>query len=220
MNNFVVAKNKIKNIFSEYVNHNKKSDYRISILLGVVMVAISLLFNHFANSYVDSHVGAYVSDMLLDNIPVFDVNFMVNEGVWIFTFFACLFIFANPKKIPFFLKSFATFIFVRSLFIMLTHLGPMPQHSYLNPNDYLSWMAGGDDMFFSGHTGVPFLIALVFWENKFVRNFYLIVSVIFGTTMILGHLHYSIDVFSAFFITYGIFKMSQEFFAKDYELAN
>ncbi|MBI3904685.1 MAG: hypothetical protein HY309_03785 [Pseudomonas fluorescens] len=44
-------------------------------------------------------------------------------------------------------------------------------------------------------------------------------SVLFGISVLLGHLHYSIDVFGAFFITYSIFCLAKKFFPKDYWLA-
>jgi len=43
-------------------------------------------------------------------------------------------------------------------------------------------------------------------------------SLIFGAAVLFGHLHYSIDVFAAFFITYAIFHIAQKFFPKDYKL--
>jgi len=36
--------------------------------------------------------------------------------------------------------------------------------------------------------------------------------------VLLGHIHYSIDVFSALFITYGIFVIAKKVFARDYLL--
>jgi membrane-associated phospholipid phosphatase len=78
----------------------------------------------------------------------------------------------------------------------------------------------GNDFFFSGHTGMPFLIALIFWKEKWVRSISIAVSLLFGALVLLGHLHYSIDVFGAFFITYTIFHICQKFFRVDLKLFN
>jgi len=37
---------------------------------------------------------------------------------------------------------------------------------------------------------------------------------VMAATVLLMHVHYSIDVFSAFFITYGIYKIGQRLVAK------
>jgi hypothetical protein len=76
----------------------------------------------------------------------------------------------------------------------------------------------GADLFFSAHTGMPFLGALAFWKEKEIRYFSLFGSLFFAVVVLLGHLHYSIDVASAFFITYGIFHIAQYFFPKDWKL--
>jgi hypothetical protein len=76
----------------------------------------------------------------------------------------------------------------------------------------------GADSFFSGHTGMPFLGALVFWDDKLVRWVYILASIFFAIVVLLGHLHYSIDVFSAFFITYSIYRIADISFNKDKEV--
>ena len=75
-----------------------------------------------------------------------------------------------------------------------------------------------NDLFFSGHVGLPFLVALIFWRYTYLRYYFLLFALIASVTVLLGHLHYSIDVFSAFFITYGIFEIAKRFFKKEYRL--
>jgi hypothetical protein len=125
------------------------------------------------------------------------------------------------------LKSISLFVIIRSIFISLTHLGPYPDrivtdvmqsgliYFFFSYDDFL-WSTGGD-LFFSAHTGLPFLIALIFWDIRRMRIFCIISAIFFGIIVLLGHLHYSIDVLAAFFITYGIFHISKKVFAKDVE---
>ena len=208
----------MKRIIARHKYHWAQKDFTKSIILSFLFLAGSLAFNHFASVYVDSRAGAYVQDILLDNLPVINVDLVINDGVMFFGLFMIAYGLINPKKAPFALKSMALFIFIRSIFITLTHMGPAPSQTYLDPDDLLIRINAGRDMFFSGHTGLPFLFALIFWDNKIVRWVCLFASIIFGISVLLGHLHYSIDVFAAFFITYTIFHIAREFFAKDYEL--
>jgi hypothetical protein len=137
----------------------------------------------------------------------------------IFIAFVAILSFHKPSRIPFVLKASALFIFTRAIFISLTHLAPPAHMTAVNSINFLERLisGSGDDLFFSAHTGFPYLMALIFWQNKTLRWLFLAISVFFGGTVLLGHLHYSIDVFSAFFITYGIFNIAKRVFKKDYE---
>lgn len=189
---------------------------RLSALAALLLLALSFLFNFFANVYVARSTGNYVSDLILDHLPVVNVDFIFSEGFTIFCLFIILLLLHQPNKIPFAVKSIALFILIRSVFITLTHLAIPPDHSYLEPNRILDNMTSSDDLFFSAHTGLPFLLALIFWENKSLKIFFISASLFFAVSVLLGHLHYSIDVFAAFFITYTIFHIAQKIFPKDY----
>ena len=134
--------------------------------------------------------------------------------------------FRYPKRIPFLAKNIALFVAIRAVFISLTHIGPYPdqipmdvfgenwlQHLTDNANFFI--FSSGSDLFFSAHTGLPFLMALIYWKNKAVRLFCIFAAAFFGVVVLLGHLHYSIDVASAFFITYSIFHIAEWLFPAD-----
>lgn len=58
---------------------------------------------------------------------------------------------------------------------------------------------------------------LIFWNKTTLRYICLAAAVFFAYTVLIGHIHYSIDVFAAPFITYGIFHIGQFLFASDYQ---
>lgn len=208
----------MKKAFVRHKYHWNQKNFRMSVLAGVFLFICSLIISHQASTYATLRASNYVTDILLDNLPTFDIDGILNYGVIAFSLFIIYFLFIEPKKIPFFLKNLALFVVIRSIFITLTHLGPLPGQTPINPNDLLSRLILGNDYFFSGHTGMPFLIALIFWKNKIVRYVSLFASFLFGASVILGHLHYSIDVFAAFFITYSIFQIATKAFSADYKL--
>ncbi|MFA6048176.1 MAG: phosphatase PAP2-related protein [Parcubacteria group bacterium] len=209
----------MRRIIEKHKLHWSKKSFTWSTALGFTLLALSLFVNYFANIYTTSRASNAVTDIILDNIPVYNVNFIFLDGFAIFWAFVIFLMVLYPQKMPFTVKSIAAFILIRSIFISLTHLGIPPNHSFLEQSDALHYTTSGNDMFFSSHTGLPFLMSLVFWNNKKLRYIFIGVSLFFGVSVLLGHLHYSIDVFAAFFITYGIFHISRELFRKDYELA-
>jgi len=191
---------------------------RASAMLSIVFLMFSLLVNYFANIYTSLRAGNYVSDIILDNIPVFNVDLIFYEGFILFFVLIICVLLHDPKRISFVVKSIAVFIVIRSVFITLTHLAPQPDHSLLDTYNFFLAFTSGNDMFFSSHTGLPFLMALIFWDNRNLRIVFLLATIFFATIVLLGHLHYSIDVFAALFIAHSIFSIVKRMFAKDYQV--
>lgn len=188
--------------------------FLISCGIAFVMLAVAFVANFYVGLYAVERASNPVTDIILSNIPVFDVDGIFIYGPIILWLFVALILVRNPKQIPFTIKSMALFIFIRSVFVTLTHIGPFPGHLVFPANSFITFFTSGSDLFFSGHTGLPFLLALIYWRDENLRWIFLGASVLFGIVSLLGHLHYSIDVLSAFFITYTIFHLSERFFPK------
>jgi len=86
------------------------------------------------------------------------------------------------------------------------------------PAPFFNSIFYGSDLFFSGHTGQPFLAALAFWRIPQWRMFYLALTAFFGSIVLLGHYHYAIDVLAALFITHSVFQVSCWLFGRNYAL--
>lgn len=192
-------------------------DFLISSLASVVLLAISFVINFYAGSYATRQASNAVTDLILSNFRPFDVDTLFVYGPVVFYAFIIVLCLYKPERIPFIGKSIALFILVRSVFITLTHIGPFMTQVPIN-SMIVSKFSFGGDLFFSGHTGLPFLMALLFWENLRLRILFIASSVFFGIVVLMGHIHYSIDVLSAFFITYTIFHMAEFLFKKDQKL--
>jgi hypothetical protein len=193
----------------------KNKEFIKILLISLSFLILSLYINFIAGTYATERASLPVTDIILSNIRVFDVDlFFIWGPILLFTiiFIICLY---HPKKIPFIVKNIALFTIIRSIFISLTHLGPFPVQAISESKNFIDKFTFGGDLFFSGHTGVPFLMALIFWQYKPLRYFFLMYSIFMGTIVLLGHYHYSIDVLAAFFITYTIFHMALYFFKKD-----
>jgi len=195
----------------------KDRKFLVSLFFGFLFLALSLVANYYAGLYATEKASNAVTDIILSNIPVVDVDNLFVYGTLAFWILIIVLGLRSPKKIPFMAKCVSLFAFVRSIFISLTHIGPFPTQLVITSR-ILSKVSFGGDLFFSGHVGIPFLFALIFWDNRRFRYFFIACSVFFGVVVLLGHLHYSIDVLSAFFITDGIYTLAQMIFKKDKEL--
>lgn len=195
----------------------KDKRFLISLLIGFFYLAISLYINFIAGTYATERASLPVTDIILSNTRVYDVDLIFIYGPLVLFVFVITLLLHNPKRFPFTLKSIALFTVIRSIFISLTHLGPFPTGVITASNNFIGKFTFGGDLFFSGHTGLAFLMALLFWQNKTLRYIFLAYSFFIGAIVLLGHYHYSIDVLAAFFITYSIFHISVLFFKKDRE---
>ena len=189
----------------------------MSLILSLAMFIASLVVSTYANTYATERASNAVTDIFLSNIPIYNVEDIFVYGPLVFWTFMILVALASPRTLPFTLKSISLFTIIRAVFVSLTHIGPFPTQTIVDTHNIISSFSVGNDFFFSGHTGLPFLIALIFWDTWAIRIVCIAASIFFGIIVLLGHFHYSIDVLSAFFITYSIFRLSQVLFAQDWQ---
>ena len=205
----------IHRLRATYSSHFAQKRFVISLVASLGLLVVSLFASFYASVYAAAKASNAVTDLILSNIRVYDVDWPFIYGILIFWIIASLILLNEPRRIPFSLKAIATFVLIRSVFITLTHIAVFPTHEFIPTTGFMSYFISADDLFFSGHTGLPFLLALIFWDEKYLRYFFILSSIFFGAVVLLGHYHYSIDVAAAFFITYTIYHISEKLFPKD-----
>ncbi|MFH0955906.1 MAG: phosphatase PAP2-related protein [Candidatus Falkowbacteria bacterium] len=208
----------MKHIFNKHKFYWSQKQFAFSVLLGFFLLTTSLTINYYANLYAIKKAGNSVGDILLNVLPVVNTNIIFFEGAIVFLFLLFVLMVYEPKAIPFVIKSVALFVVIRSFFVVLTHFGPDPTRAPFDDDAFLAIFTSSFDLFFSGHTGLPYLFALIFWQQRNLRWFFLGSSIIAGASVLLAHYHYTIDVASAFFITFGIYHIARKLFKKDYNL--
>lgn len=204
----------MNSLIQKHKFHWKNKKFSISSFFALFLLIISFIINYYAGQYATNSASNSVTDIILSNTRVYDLDWIFVYGSILFWAFVGLLCITEPKRIPFTVKSIALFVFIRSIFISLTHIGPFPTMVIIDSN-LLKNFTFGADLFFSGHTGFPFLMALIFWENTYLRVLFILSAIMFGIVVLLAHLHYSIDVLSAFFITYTIYHMCVALWKKD-----
>jgi hypothetical protein len=197
----------------------------ISLLYSIMFLIIAFFIQKFADNYVIKTWGTVVWDIFLNNIPVYDIDKFIVYSTLACTFLTIILLIFKPNHLLFTIKSLALFVIIRSFFISLTHLWIHPHQIIFDSDTIGFWLYNllynsNNDFFFSWHTWIPFLIALILQKEKFWRNIYFATSAIFWISVIIWHIHYSIDVFAAPLITYSIYSLAKNYFKKDFELMN
>jgi len=195
---------------------NKK--FLIAVGEGFLILLTGVIITTLAIIYATEKSSNSVTDIILNNIPVFDVDWLFVYAPLFYWLVIIVYLVCHPNKLPFSLKTIGIFLIIRSIFMSLTHLGPSPDQLQIDVTGIFRVFTSGADLFFSGHAGLPFLMALLFWDNKYLRLFFIFSSIFLGAVVLLGHMHYSIDVFAAFFITYTIFHIAEKLFKKDRQI--
>jgi len=193
------------------------SEYKYLILLSLMFLVLAEIISFYTSTYVDKIPGVAVRDLILDNIPTLNLDF-----IFVYSFIALLLLIALYAlffKIKEFHKIailFSLLVLTRSIFITLTHLGiPADARVITNcPGSYVLFNFR-NDLFFSGHVAMPFMAFLIF-RSEMIGKVFLLLTIILSLTVLFMHVHYSIDVFSAFFITYGVYHFGQWIINKEF----
>lgn len=193
-----------------------------SALLGMVLFffAISFMLNcaRYAETY---HYTPQLHDIVLNALPVIDVNAISTYGIELFIwtfYFMTLLLF--PERFPFTIKAFALFKILRGVCLVMTNLGPpfdMVEDGY--PGSTFGGMFFTKDLFFSGHTGYPIMAALVFWDVKWMRYVGIFAGLFLGFTALLMHDHYTIDIVGAVMACPLVYLAARWMFRSDFDAA-
>jgi hypothetical protein len=189
--------------------------HKYLIIFSLIFLLVANILNFFASTYVDTIITSSVPDLILDIIPTVNLDFLFVYGMLaIILVIAIHVIFVHVKEFHTVVLQFSLLIMMRSFFITLTHIAqPADARIITSLPGILSLFTFRNDLFFSGHTAVPFLAFLLFRKEK-IGIFFLIMTIVMAITVLFMHVHYSIDVFSAFFITFGTYKLGQYFCKK------
>ncbi len=189
-------------------------DNKYLILLSFILLAIALVIDYMTGIYVEEIQGVTAPDLILGHIPTLDLNLIYIYGIVIIVVILLLYpLFFRVNEFHEVLSQFSLLVAIRGIFTIFTHLALPAGAIALDVPRALFFLDFKNDFFFSGHTAVPFLGFLLFKKDK-IRYFFLACSIIMAMVVLLMHIHYTIDVLSAFFITYGSYKIGRRFFDK------
>ncbi len=195
----------------------KIEENKYKITLAVVLLAIASFIDFLAGSYTTSIQGVHVDDLLLDLFKPINLGILF---VWGYLLIVLIYfaypVFFRPEKIHLAVTMFSLLILTRSISMILTHLATPPDAIPVNFPSIFVYLRFKNDLFFSGHTALPFLGFLIF-KKRVMKYFMLICSFVMAATVLLMHQHYSIDVFAAFFISYGIYRIGEKIFKNGLE---
>ena len=176
--------------------------HRHLLALSSVLVAVALLADYLCGAYVTLRPAVKVPDLILDRLPTIDLSFLFTYGYIALILGMFLYpLFRRVGMLHVVVVQFSLLLTLRSLFMIFMHVSTPAGSIHVHFPGFFGRFYFENDMFFSGHTAMPFLGFYLFRPHR-LRYIYLGGSIVMGLSALAMHVHYSIDVFAAFFMTY------------------
>ena len=181
--------------------------FRIEFIVTVILLVFILTsLAHFLN-FIETREGVVLNDPLLKLFEPVDLTWLTFGLIYISIIAALFSFFNNPVLLLKAVQSYIILVAFRIIAIYLLPLNPPEKMIPLN-DPIVEFFGTGQlltkDLFFSGHTATIFLLFLLA-DKKSFKAFFLIAAIVVGISVLLQHVHYSIDVFTAPFFAYCSF---------------
>lgn len=187
------------------------------LIIGTsIMLVVVYILPHFF-SHIEKRKGTQLNDFILSWLPAHNVSVIIFACIWgmvIFTLTRALY---KPKIYINYCWSLIPLCIARFISISLVALDP--PKGLIPLVDPVTGLFYGNalitkDLFFSGHTATMTLLALCL-EKKTDKIIGTIAVTIVACLLLVQHIHYTIDIFAAPFITYGCYKLTRYFLEKE-----
>jgi hypothetical protein len=184
------------------------------LALSAAFLVVALFADYQCGVYVTARPGVKVPDLILDLLPTIDLSFLFTYGYMALIVGMFLYpLWCRPRMLHVVAIQFSLLLILRSVFMIFMHVSTPADSVAVQFPGFFSRFYFENDMFFSGHTAMPFLGFYLFRPHR-LRYVYLGGSIVMGIVALLMHVHYSIDVFGAFFMTYCSYQMGSALLGK------
>lgn len=192
--------------WTEFVkNKSTKKELVVTFLL-LVIVLISL--THFLD-YVEIRNGVTLPDPILNLFDPIDLTWLTFALIYFSLIIGIISLINNPDRLLFTVQLYIFMVIIRIIAMYLLPLNP-PDKMIMLKDPVVEFFGSGKtltkDLFFSGHTATLLILFLVS-QKKTIKFIFLIDLIIVATSVLLQHVHYTIDVFAALIFTYACYEL-------------
>lgn len=192
--------------WKEFISSKQKRFELIStlILLSVVLFSLTRFL-----IFIESRNGFSFEDPLLKLFEPIDLTWLTFTLIYGSIITAIFYLISKPEKLLFTIQFYTLMVVVRIIAMWLLPLNP-PEKMITLVDPFVEFFGTGKtltkDLFFSGHTATLFILFLT-TDSKYLKLFFLICTIGVAISVLLQHVHYSIDVFAAVIITYACYSI-------------
>lgn len=182
---------------------------RVELITTLLLLSLVLLSLTRFLLFVESRNGFSFDDPILQLFNPVDLTWLTFLLIYGSLITAIIYLFTKPEKLLLAIQLYTLMVFVRIIAMWLLPLNP-PEKMILLVDPFVEFFGTGKtltkDLFFSGHTATLFILFLTS-DNKYLKLIFLISTIGVAVSVLLQHVHYSIDVFAAIFFTYACYSI-------------
>jgi len=187
--------------------------YLIEFIITVLLlILIMILFPQFLQ-FIEGREGVVLNDPILNLYNPVDLTWLTFAVIYLSIILFLSTILMKPFKLMLALQTYGLMVIFRAIAMYLTPLNP-PNGIILLDDPFVQFFGQGEiltkDLFFSGHTATLSLLFLL-TDNKKLRMIFLASTIVVGACVLFQKVHYSIDVFAAFFFAFLVFRIINYF---------
>jgi hypothetical protein len=181
--------------------------FRIFFIASFFFLAIILfLLTHFL-TFAETREGFIFSDPIHEWFNAVDLTWIIFAVIYLSLAAAVISLLPHPKELLFAMQLYAFMVTVRMGAMYLLPLEP-PADMIILRDPLVEFFGTGQtltkDLFFSGHTA-SILIFYLTSKSALLKKLFLILLILIAILVILQKVHYTIDVYAAFFFTLSCF---------------
>jgi membrane-associated phospholipid phosphatase len=185
------------------------TSFRRRFLISASGLIIALAgLGRFLN-FIEKRSGVALPDPLLQQFRPLDMTWLIFLIIYVCLIIALIHLAREPHQLMLTLHAYILLVAVRIVSMFAVPFDPPPLLIPLT-DPFVEFMSSGTltrDLFFSGHTSTLFLLFLTA-RGRGLRIFFLICTSVVGVSVLIQHVHYSIDVLAAPFYSYTCYRLS------------
>lgn len=199
--------NRIKTAWS---NALAGKEFRKNFILSLIALAAVLFTLTNFLLFVEKRKGIKFSDPILNLFNPIDLTWLTFILIYGALILAIFYLIEHPDYLLTAVQTYTIMVVFR---IGAMFLLPLDAPEKLIPlaDPFVEFFGGGstlkNDLFFSGHTATLFILFLTA-HNKIIKRIFLLATILVAFALIFQHVHYSIDVFIAPFVSFASFKLA------------
>ncbi len=199
--------------WKNYFRINRNRNFFISTLIFVSLILF--FFTNFLQ-FVENREGFSFRDPILVLFNPIDLTWLIFAMIYSGLIFALISLFKSPRILSTALLTYGIMVLIRIISMYSLPLNP-PENMIALEDPFVEFFGGGKtltkDLFFSGHTATSFIFYLTS-VNKKIKMLFLILTVIMGISVLLMHVHYTVDVVVAPLASFTSYRISKKIIKK------